>query len=474
MTHDDAQKPFSEHALLRYTVVSLVRARLLAGEDRRQAIEYVAGMEHATANGVLCRVSTRSVQRWLARFEAGGMAALEDPTRKSRSASRVLDPKLLDFLAQAREKDRKASIPELLRRAKEAGLLTSTSDVDRSTVYRALVRMHVPTGRTKQERGRDMRRFAYAHRMEMVLADGKYFRAGADRVRRVAIFFLDDATRRGLDVVVGTSESAELFLRGLYRVLCAWGLMGILYLDRGPGFIANAVKEVTRRFERALIHGEARYPEGHGKIEKFNQTALNALLRTLAGRPDVDPALEALELRIRHWLFETYNHQPHEGLARIEGRYETPFERWDKDTVALRHPSQEEIHAAFVIHHQRTVSRDRVVSIDGTLYEVPLALSAGGRKGPRILIEERVLEGTFHVYGPDGTRVRIHPVDLEANAHSRRARREALDDESEAIARSAADMAYERDYGSVLDADGGVEDPDPDTEPDSDPEGSLC
>lgn len=477
MAQDDAQKPFSEQALLRYTVVSLVRARLLAGEDRREAIEYVAGMEHATANGVLCRVSMRSIKRWLARFEAAGMAALEDLARRSCSASRVLDPKLLDFLARERKKDRKASIPELLRRAKQVGLLTSISDVDRSTVYRALVRMHVPTGRTKQERGRDMRRFAYAHRMQMVLADGKHFRAGVDRVRRVAVFFLDDATRKGLDVVVGTSESAQLFLRGLDRVLRAWGLMGILYLDHGPGFIANAVKEVTRRLERALIHGEVRYPEGHGKIERFNQTALNAVFRTLPGRPDVDPALEALELRLRHWLFEIYNHKPHEGLTLVEGRYETPFERWDKDAVALRHPSQEEIHAAFVLHHQRTVSADRLVSIDGTRYELPLVLAPGGRKGPRIQIEERLLDGTFYVFCPDGTRVRIHPVDLEANAQSRRARREALDNEPEDIARSAADMAYDRDYGSVLDADGGVQDPEPDSEPesdpDSDPEGKI-
>ena len=223
MTGSNESKPFSEQALLRYAVVSLVRARLLAGEDRRGCVAHVASMEHATVGGVLCRVSMRSIYRWLARYEAGGMASLETSPRASTSASRVLDDALLSFLAKEREEDRVASIPELLRRAKERGLLARTSDVDRTTVYRALVRMRVPTGRTKQERGRDMRRFSYAHRMEMVLADGKHFRAGAARLRRVAIFFLDDATRRGLHVVVGSSESAELFLRGFYEVLCAHG-----------------------------------------------------------------------------------------------------------------------------------------------------------------------------------------------------------------------------------------------------------
>lgn len=309
-------KPFSEDALLRYQVVSLVRARLLAGVSRAEAVKDVAALDHAAPGGELRRVSERSVYRWLSQYERGGVEGLEDKPRETEAASRVLDPRLLEFLAASRAKDRRASIPELLRRAVERGLLSSSSSVDRTTVFRALVRLGVSMARTKKERDRDMRRFAYEHRMELVLADGKHFRAGATRERRVACFFLDDATRLGLHVVVGTSESAELFLRGFHDVLRAHGRVGILYLDHGPGFVANAVAEVCRRLEIALVHGESRYPEGHGKVERFNQTAGNAVLRALAGRADVDPACAALELRVRHWLLETYNHTPHESLRR--------------------------------------------------------------------------------------------------------------------------------------------------------------
>jgi transposase InsO family protein len=152
--------------------------------------------------------------------------------------------------------------------------------------------------------------------MELVLSDGKHFRAGAARSRRVAFFFLDDATRLGLHVVVGTSESAALFLRGFHAVLRDYGRMGIVYLDHGPGFIANAVAEVCRRLELALIHGRSSYPEGHGKVEKFNQTVLAAVLRAYDGRADVDDDCKALEIRLTHWLRQTYNHTPHESLVR--------------------------------------------------------------------------------------------------------------------------------------------------------------
>lgn len=458
-----APQPFSESALLRYHVVSLVRARLLQGRDRQDAVHEVAAMEHATASGGLRRVSVRSIYRWLALWEAEGLAALEHRPREVTRVSRVLAPKLLSYLAKERKADPVASIPELLRRAREGGLLAAHADVDRTTVYRALRRMGVATGRTAQERGRDMRRFAYAHRMEMVLCDGKHFRAGARRAKRMAYFFLDDATRLGLGVVVGTSESPACFLPGLEAMLRAHGLMGILYLDHGAGFVAHALSEVCRRLGGALVHGAKRYPEGHGKIERFNRSALAAVLRVLDGRPDVDPAPEALTLRLSHWLLRTYNHQPHEGLARVGRRFETPYERWSRDPRPLRHLTDEALRSSFVIYHERSVSRDRIVSIKGVKYELPRSLAPGGRGRLKVQIQQRLLEKSFHVLCPDGTAVRIGPVDLEANARTPRAPREAGLAPRQPV-RSAADLAYERDLGSVLDADDGVAEPDP--EPD--------
>ncbi len=315
-----------------------------------------------------------------------------------------------------------------------------------------------------------MRRFAYAHRMEMVLADGKHFRAGAERLRRVAYFFLDDATRHGLHTVVGTSESAELFLPAFHSVLRAHGRMGILYLDHGAGFVYGAVAEVCRRLGIALVYGERRYPEGHGKIEKFNQTAGRAVLRALDGRPDVDPACEALELRLGHYLRQVYNHTPHESLVVAEATatntapsppFQSPFERWSRDPRALSHLTEEELRRAFVLYLKRTVSHDRLVSIEGVEYELPRELGPNGRHGARVQILHRLIEATYHVLGNDGQLVRIHPVDLAANARSPRARRGPSTGDDRDVttappARSAAHLAFERELGPIVDDEGSV------------------
>ena len=68
--------------------------------------------------------------------------------------------------------------------------------------------------------------------MQCVLADGKHFRVGAAIQRRVPLFFIDDATRYGLQVLVGTAESSELFLHALYEMVMRHGLADLFFLDK--------------------------------------------------------------------------------------------------------------------------------------------------------------------------------------------------------------------------------------------------
>ena len=203
-----------------------------------------------------------------------------------------------------------------MRRARERGIVPVDQKIDRTSVWRACRRLGLPTRRRPHKREADTRRWRYAERMQCVLADGKHFRAGAARLRRVALFFIDDATRYGLQVRVGTAESSELFLRALYQMVMRHGLADLFFLDKGPGFNSHDTKAVVQGGLGALlIHGTTRYPQGHGAIERFHRTAYDQVLRSLDGAADVDPACDALTLRLRHFL-ERYNDTPHETLGK--------------------------------------------------------------------------------------------------------------------------------------------------------------
>jgi len=443
----------SAEAVFRYQVVADVAASVRTGEKLLEAVRAAAGRSWLGLDGKLRRVGKRTIYRWLAAFEAGGLAALE-PAQRARSAGAIVLPDpLMRFIAEQKRLDVSASLPELIRRARELAIIGPHVRIDRSTVYRTAQRMDIPVARRKGPRERDARRFAFPHRMDCVLCDGKHFRAGVTRAKRVALFFLDDATRFGLHVVVGTSESAELFLRGLYEVVRRYGLMQIVFLDQGPGFIATESFEVVGKLGGLLIHGEKAYPEGHGKIERFNQTANAQSLRGLDRRPDVDAACAALELRLGHYMGERYNHTPHESLDA-----DTPFARFTADGKPLSFPdSDEDLRRRFVVHLERTASKDHIVSIDGIHYEVPRGLA-----DRRLTIHHRLLDHTFAVVA-GGQLVDLAPVDLSANARTRRAREDVgSDPPGHPLPRSAADLAFDRDFRPIVGPDGGFSDPDPD------------
>lgn len=436
----------SPKALFRHWVVSEVRARVLLGKPLAQAIEEVMALPHVDARGQARAVRRRTVYRWLKRQGNGGVEALEDTPRPLLEASAVLGEKLLAFLRQEKATDRGASVPELIRRARVRGLLGAQQPLDRTTVWRACRRMGLPLTRVRTLAQTDMRRYAYPNRMLMVLSDGKHFRAGVGRLRRVALVFLDDATRYGLDVVVGTAEQTALFLRGLHLVVARFGRMVALFLDRGPGFISDDTHGTCARLGIAFIHGTAGYPEGHGKIEKFNQTCWQQLLRGFDGNPEIDPDPGALRARLLHFLHAIYNKAPHQSL---EG--DTPEQRWNADARALEFPHDRRwLEDCFVSTSRCTVSKDNVIPFCGVDYEVPR-----GYAGTKIPVYRHLLRKSLSVLHEERL-VAIHPVDLTANAYARRAR-EKCEPQSEPtpIVHTAASLAYQAEFAPIVGADGG-------------------
>ncbi|MCU0691167.1 MAG: hypothetical protein MUF54_07195 [Polyangiaceae bacterium] len=444
----------SPKALFRHQVVAQVRARMLSGKTRSQAIQEVVDLPHVDHLGRRRVLYPRTLHRWVKAFEHSGLAALENATRARVADSTVLSPKLLDFLRLEKKNDRRASVPELIRRARAAQVIDSAAPIDRSSVWRACQRMGLPLTRVRALADTDMHRYAYPNRMLMALADGKHFRAGIQRLRRLALVLLDDASRFGLEVWVGTSENTELFLRTLHDAIRGFGLMVSLFADNGAGFISDDTRTTVAQLGINLIHGTAAYPEGHGKIERFNQTFLARCLRGLDGNPDVDPEPVALRLRLRHFLFEQYNKTPHESLDQ-----QTPEQRFLCDPRPLQFPQDLAwLASRFVITQTRAVSKDNVVPYDGELYEVPR-----GHSGTDIDVYRHLLEGNALSVLHEGREVRLHKVDLTANAYARRARPRPPEPQPATAPTTAAERGFQSHFPPLVGEDGGY--PEGDDEP---------
>jgi len=458
--------PASPIALFRYRLVAEVETRVLGGEGTSAAVAAVAACHHLDGRGRRVTVHRRSLYRWLAAYRERGMAGLEPAARGRIQTSRALPPELVEFLRREKTRDPQASVPEVLKRARRLGVVAADQPIDRVTAWRACRRMGLPVARRKKAQDRDLRRYAFPHRMMMTLADGKEFRAGEKRAKRVAFTFLDDATRYGLGVRVGTVESVELFLTELHDVVARYGVPDACFLDRGGGFVAHDTHRVFGQLGVHFIHGTAGHAEGRAKIERYHRTLNGQLLRTFPGNPLIDPDLGALTLRLSHWL-EVYNHTPHEGL---DG--DTPAQRWhaEADARPLDLPDPEWLRAQFLLTVSRRVKLDNTLPFEGRAYEVPR-----GHATERVTVYRHLLErdddgheriSILH----DGRRVVLHPVDPTRNAYSGRARgRKPPPAPSGPPSKSAAELAFDDDFRPLVDPDGGYpekENRDDDSDPD--------
>ena len=446
----------SNEALFRFRIVSAVELYQSQGHGKTAAVRLVAAQEHDGR-----RVSVRTIWRWLKAFDEGGIAALEPNKRACVDGSVALSDEFVDFLATERAEDRDGSIPELIRRARHQGIVHPDETVCRTTVWRTMKRLGIATRPRRAPKNGDTRRFAYPERMQMVLLDFVHFRAGfAPALKRCAIYVLDDATRKILGCAVTTSENADSVLHLLAEVLRRYGKIDRVYCDKGPGFIATDVACALADLNIGLIHGRTRYPEGHGKIERFNRSVKARCLRGLR-RPDVDPDTGALGLRVRHDAFHIYNHLPHEGL---DG--DTPHRRWLQSERTLCPIDDERLNQAFTIVETRRVSKDHIIQFGGSLWEAPLGLA-----GERVEIYRRLLEDDALYIERFGEMVRLCPPDLERNATGRRGQlatseRSSDDESTHPSPKTSSSMAFDKALSPMTGADGGypASSPDPDEE----------
>ena len=437
--------------LYRLGLVHLTLSWVERDESLAMAAKRVASTPHPDHRGVLRYISERTLRRWVADYELGGPEALRPTVREKANGPVALDEKLTNFLAIEKRQDQRASIPEIIRRARQEGLIRPGQKVSRSTVYRTLRRMGVSVARRRRAADRDSRAFEYPHRLDMVLCDGKHFRAGPSRVKRVALNYLDDATRFLLLTVVGPSESTYLFLHGLDQLLRRYGRPSRIYIDKGPGFVSLDTREILRRLDDIPhLIGETAYPQGHGKVERFNQTFGEDVLRQLAGDPEIDPSYEALELRFEHYRTRQYNPRAHEGL-----KGESPADRFARDEKTLDYRPIAWIEERFAIFEKRLVSNHHLVKFGSEEYEVPRGLA-----GSWVTLERRILENDRLLLRHEGRLIELHIVDKVANAHSRRGKANKSDESTKLPkSRTAAGRSFQRDFSSVLDEDGGFPEP---------------
>lgn len=357
-----ARDPAEALALWRYHLIAEALDPRLGGRERGLLVRQIAG-EHATPGGDPRQVSRNTLDRWIRRYRAEGLAGLRDRPRSDRGSAR-LDPALLDEAIRLR-------LEAPARSAAHISEIVSARHGVR-IAERTLAEQFRRRGLTRGELLRDGRTFG---RYEADAPDERWIgdvlvgpfvpHPRAPGSIRARLFVLVDDHSRLL--VAGRWVGNETLRAGqevLHGAILRRGLPESLYVDNGAAYAGAELARSCAILGIRLIHSRPYAPEGRGKQERLNRVIRERFL--LEATTVGIASLDELNDRFAAWVERYLNVRVHTETG------ESPLARYAKGK--RRDANPELLRSAFLWSAHRRVSRTATVSFEGNEYEVDAAL----------------------------------------------------------------------------------------------------
>jgi len=254
-------------------------------------------------------------------------------------------------------------VPVLIETMGKRTLVSPGVKLNLSTVYRFLHTHDLMN--TGQGNPLDRRKFEVELPNDLWQSDvmhGPMVEAEGKMKKTYLLAFIDDHSRLVPHGQFYLSERLDFYLDALEQALLKRGLPRKLYLDNGPAFRSKHLEHVAASLGIALIHASPYKPQGKGKIERFFRTVRMQFLPGFKGK-----LLEELNEAFDLWLDEIYHQRKHSSTA------QSPFERFTAHMECLR-AAPRELGDFFRKPARRRVAKDRTITLNGKLYEAPVAL----------------------------------------------------------------------------------------------------
>lgn len=369
-----AQRLASDLALARYDAVRWIEEAVKSGIPLARALK--SASKRAWGNRTY---SIPTLQRWYYLYRSGGFEALEIRDRADKGQNRAMSPEACEVLVRLRKKHPDVKVTTLVRQLESTGVIEPRT-VSISSIYRHLQSLGLDPRSMKASGQAQVavptKPFELAYANQLWMTDGmhgvKIARPGRSALSTHLLAILDDCSRLCPHAQYYPAERLEHFLDTFKHALLSRGIPDKLYTDNGKLFISRHLQTICANLGIQLIHHKPYHAWSKGKIERLFLTIQSDFEERLIFDPV--SSIEELNERFWRWLEVEYHRRVHRAL---EGQ--SPAERFAERSEHLRIIEEHvDIDGLFLARITRRVRRDATISVDGRLFEVPVALR--GRK----------------------------------------------------------------------------------------------
>jgi putative transposase len=351
--------PTSERALWRFSLIAPLLHRA-AGVSLTAMARQLATEVKTAPTGELVLVAPETLLRWLRRYEAGGVPALEDQVRSDRGTSRALSAELVRRIQDLAD-DKPAWTVAAIHRHLQRELGRA---VPIKPIYRLLKgRRRTPPGEAHRKRPVGIPQILW-------LADTMHGPAvyGPRRKKRksylIAIF--DDASRLVVGSAFTTADTTEALMPILREAVLARGLPHRLLVDNGPNYRSRALRTVSAHLGIHLVHAAPYRATAKARLERFFLTVRLQFIPRLPAAP----TLEGLNTEWARFVAE-YHDRPHTALTEHTGRPTSPMSYYLRFLPPdVRYVDTLAIEDFFLIEATRRVRPDGTIRLASRYWEV--------------------------------------------------------------------------------------------------------
>jgi len=243
-------------ALLGFRVIAeLVGLRKQEWGKKEKILQEITQKEWEIPYSGRSYIGRSTVLGWLKSYKDGGerLESLYPRQRKDRGKARSIDPDTERSLVNLKKELKGASLPTILKVARERRILLPDFNASRQSVYRMFKRY----GLEEEEPKKDRRRFEVELPNDLWQSDcmhGPKVEVNGKMRKTFLFVFIDDYSRLIPHAEFYLRENLDSFLDCFEKALEKRGLPRKLYCDNGPYFRSHHLAHITASLGIAHIH----------------------------------------------------------------------------------------------------------------------------------------------------------------------------------------------------------------------------
>jgi transposase InsO family protein len=359
MTEDEKMQV----AVFRFGVISdfVIGAQMSRAEKRRLMRDKCA-RKWQIPFSEKTRLSMGTISRWrrLYRDSNGDLKSLQPKNRCDQGKSRAMDEETCLSLIELKLETPALTVPQLIE---QINRVSPDIVLNNSTVYRFLHQQDLIHLQVKKPV--DRRKFEAELPNDLWQSDvmhGPKVDVNGKMRKSYLIAVIDDHSRLIAHGQFYLSEALVCYLEAFESALAKRGLPRKLYVDNGAAFRSRHLEYVCASLAIALIHSKPYTPQGRGKIERFFRTVRGQFLPGFKGQ-----TLNELNEAFDGWISNIYHQRKHSSTK------QSPIERFAANLQCLR-AAPDNLYDYFRKVARRKVNKDRTITLNGRLFEGPVAL----------------------------------------------------------------------------------------------------